>query len=441
MNTTASKVPTSATAVNTSGSRPRVLVADDSRVIRSAIKKILDSDFNVVLAESGDAAWGLLEHDNDFQMLVTDIEMPGIDGYELICRVRGSDQATLKQLPILTITGADDEQTKERAFACGATDFITKPIDGFQLKARVQSYARLDKSVRDITEKATQLEEQAINDPVTGLRSRRYFMQRGEQDMAFSLRNQQDTTIIRLDIDRYKEIYRKVGDDVNDRLLAWLADIVSANARVEDTAARVGGSKFAILATNTDMRNAKRLCQRIRDAIQAKPFLHEGKIIELTLSFGLSSLAQDKAQQVETLLDLAEQRVSRAGTDGGDRVCISVLGESAPNIEEVVLDMPVSVPEPNTALSPPMQAPVVERPIMSPIADALEIPGDDIPLENLDLSVTSVAEDNAYTVSQLISIDKALQLIANGQEKLLEPYLKTVLQQLKPLLDLAARKR
>lgn len=78
---------------------------------------------------------------------------------------------------------------------------------------------------------------------------------------------------------------------------------------------------------------------------------------------------------------------------------------------------------------------------MSPIADALEIPGDDIPLENLDLSVTSVAEDNAYTVSQLISIDKALQLIANGQEKLLEPYLKTVLQQLKPLLDLAARKR
>jgi two-component system, cell cycle response regulator len=437
MSTTASKVSASTPAANTSGTRPCVLVADDSRVIRSAIKKILDGEFEVVLVESGDAAWDLLSRENNVQMLVTDIEMPGIDGYELICRVRGSDQSKLKEMPILTITGADDEQTKERAFACGATDFITKPIDGIQLKARVQSYARLDKSVRDITEKATQLEEQAINDPVTSLRSRRYFLQRGEQDIAFCVRNQQDTTIIRFDIDRHKEIYRKYGDDVNDRIFAWLAGVVSADARTEDTVARVGGAKFAVLATNTDMRNAKRLCQRIREAIHAKPFLHDGKIVELTLSFGLSSLAQDKVQQVEALLELAEQRVIRAAADGGDRVCISVLGEIAPNIEEVVIDMPP--PAADTSPRAPVPEAVVELPTLSGLDD-LEIPGADVAVEAPDLGISEIAEADPH-VAHLISVDKVLQLIANGQEKLVEPYLKTVLQQLRPLLDLATRKR
>src|SRR5437868_1307240 len=165
--------------------RPRVLVVDDSRVIRLAIKKILEADFAVETADSGNAAWDLLSRGEVYKMLVTDIEMPGMDGYELICRIRGSDGAVFKDMPILTITGAEDEQTKERAFACGATDFITKPIDPIQLKVRAQAYVRLEQSARDLAEKAGQLEDQAIADPITGLRSRRYFLQRGEQDLAY----------------------------------------------------------------------------------------------------------------------------------------------------------------------------------------------------------------------------------------------------------------
>jgi diguanylate cyclase (GGDEF)-like protein len=367
-------------------------------------------------------------------MLVTDIEMPGMDGYELICHVRGSDNVELKKLPILTITGADDEQTKERAFACGATDFIIKPIDGIQLKARAQSYVRMESSARDMAEKATQLEDQAINDPVTGLRSRRYFLQRGEQDVALCSRNQQDLTVIRFDIDRFKEIYRKHGDDVSDRILAWLAGILSASARTEDTVARVGGAKFAILATNTEMRSAKRLCQRVREAMQAKPFLHNGKIVELTLSFGLSSLMQDRAQEVEALLELAEQRVAHAEADGGDRICISILGESAPNIEEVVLD----VPPPSAKPAAPAAR---EQAVIAALseADELEIPSMEV---GTNFVPQSTIEDVPPSVlADLISVDKALQLIANGQGRLVEPYLKTLMKQLKPLLELAIRKR
>jgi diguanylate cyclase (GGDEF)-like protein len=439
MRTTAPKTSSPPPAAAAPNANPRVLVVDDSRVIRSAIKKILDSDFEVVLAESGDVAWSFLARERDFKMLVTDIEMPGIDGYELICRVRGSDQAHLKDLPILTITGAEDEQTKQRAFACGATDFITKPIDGIQLKARAQSYTRLDQSARDLAEKATQLEEQAINDPLTGLRSRRFFLQRGAQDLAFCIRNEKELSVVRFDIDRYKELYRQHGDDVGDRILTWLAGIVSTNARVEDTVARVAGAKFAVLATATGMEESRALCQRLRDAIRSKPFLNNGAEIKITLSFGIASISQDHAHHIEPLLNCADERVARATIEGGDRVCVSVLGEVAPSIEELVLDLP-----------PPSEA----APTPAPTADnaaieSLSAPHDEIELPPVTESVKAVV--SAAPVEQpvvaldpfahLVSVDKALQLIASGQGKLLDPYLKYLSDQLRPLLDLIARRK
>lgn len=424
-----------------------MLVADDSRVIRQAIRKILDTDFEVVLAESGDAAWGFLARDQNFQMLVTDIEMPGMDGYELICRIRGSEGAQYKNLPVLTITGAEDEQTKERAFACGATDFITKPIDAMQLKARVHSYVRLEQSARDMAEKAAQLEDQAIIDPLTGLRSRRYFLQRGEQDLAYCVRNEKDITVIRFDIDRYKDIYRKYGDDVGDRILIWLAGVISANARVEDTVARVAGSKFAILATATDLAAAKTLCQRVRDAIRDKPFMLEGMVIDITLSFGLASLMQDRTKHIDELMKCSEERVSRAMSDGGDRVCVSVLGDTAPQIEEVVIDVPV--------VEEPLPEVVVPPATLAELPDELEIPGATESVApatpEFELGLESRAEPESPpqapvlpqgtddAVAQLLSIDKALQLIASGHAKLLEPYLYVLKQQLQPLLDLIAR--
>lgn len=415
--------------------RPRVLVVDDSRVIRSAIKKILDNDFEVVLAESGDVAWSFLAREHDFKMLVTDIEMPGIDGYELICRVRGSDQVQLKNLPILTITGADDEQTKQRAFACGATDFITKPIDGIQLKARAQSYMKLDQSARDLAEKASKLEEQAINDPLTGLRSRRYFLQRGTQDLAYCARNRKELTVVRFDIDRYKEIYRKFGDDVGDRILAWLAGIVSTNARVEDTVARVGGAKFAVLASSGGIDDARQLCERLRDALRTKPFMHNGDVIELTLSFGLACFSLERAQHIEPLLSLADERVSRAQLEGGNRICVSVLGEATPNIEEVVLDAPTpeSAPEPVSAQVPEkIDLPAVE------MAAAMDV----VASEPVPPPVSAALPDPASDpLSRLVSVDKALQMIAANQGNLLDPYLKLLAEQLKPLLDLIARTR
>jgi two-component system, cell cycle response regulator len=319
--------------------RPRVLVADDSRVIRMAIKKILGVDYDLVEVGDGASAWDHVREDAEIQALVTDVEMPNVDGYELICRIRGAEENRLRELPVIAITAADDEATKQRAFACGATDFIVKPIDAIQLKARVQAYVRYDQAARELTEKSMILEDQVIMDSMTGLCSRRYLNQRGGQDLAFSIRRGNDLSLVRVDIDHFKKLYKTYGDDISEDLLTWFAKLLSGCARTEDTVARIGGAQFAILASATSIANATTLCQRLQETVASQPYRHGNLTIPITLSMGMASLSQDRRDNIEELLKLAQQRLCHAQSEGGDRVCSSVLSDM--EVIEEVLAPPV----------------------------------------------------------------------------------------------------
>ena len=121
-------------------SRPQVLVVDDSRVIRKAIDRVLGQEFDLVEAEDGEAGWEVLAKDARTQVVISDIQMPRLDGYGMICRIRAADDPRLRTLPIIVITSAEDDTTKERAYACGANDFILKPIDSHQLLGCVQNH-------------------------------------------------------------------------------------------------------------------------------------------------------------------------------------------------------------------------------------------------------------------------------------------------------------
>lgn len=317
----------------------RVLVADDSRVIRKAISKILSNEFDLVESEDGEIAWNQLLTDKSIQVLVSDIEMPKLDGYSLICRIRASESERVRSVPIIVITGADDELTRERAFACGATDFIIKPIDGVQLLARTRAHAKLDQTTRKLEETATALEEQTAIDPLTQLHSRRYFNQRGVQDLAHAKRHHSDLSIIRIDIDNFRAHYKKHGDQVSDQILIWLAKILVATCRTEDTAARIGGGELAIIAPSSGRMEAAVLCERIRTAVTAEPFKSDSVSIPLTVSLGLSTLGRDPGETVEELLALADQRMTLAKAAGGNRLGISYQ-EEAPKPEEAVIEEP-----------------------------------------------------------------------------------------------------
>ena len=118
--------------------RPWVLIVDDSRVVRRTIMSALRQTYNVLEAENGAAGWGVLRQNSRIELVISDIEMPELDGYGLICKIRAVEDPALREVPVVVITSAEDEITRERAYACGANDFILKPFNINQLFSCVQ---------------------------------------------------------------------------------------------------------------------------------------------------------------------------------------------------------------------------------------------------------------------------------------------------------------
>ena len=129
--------------------KQRILVADDSRTVRASINKILRSHYEVIQAEDGEDAWQQLTQVPDIRMVISDIMMPKLDGYGLICRIRADELTGLQDLPILVITSSDDDITRERAHACGANDFIVKPVELSDLIERINFHTEAKLALGD----------------------------------------------------------------------------------------------------------------------------------------------------------------------------------------------------------------------------------------------------------------------------------------------------
>jgi len=312
----------------------RVLVVDDAQVMRRAVEKMLQSDYDVVLANDGEAGWEQLVRDSQIEMLITDMQMPLLDGYGLICRVRASDNARIRDLPIITITGAEDDETRIRAYACGSTDFIIKPFDKKLLSSRVHAYLRLKQASLLHANSATS-DSRAL-DPLTRLGSLGAFLEAGKGFFQKSRERGQDLSVAALDIDDFPALQRQHGAAA-DQLLVRAAGILTSTIRREDVVARVGESEFAVLIPETNRAQAMVLCERLRERIAAEPLIAATGPVSVSASFGLVTQSADAPETFEKSLVLVEQRLSQARSDGGNRVGVTLLSDVMPEPEEVIL--------------------------------------------------------------------------------------------------------
>lgn len=423
-----------ATPVNiAAAASARVLVVDDSPVIRQAIKKMLKSDFDVILAEDGETAWENLLQDEQIKLLITDIEMPRLDGYAFICRIRASDDARIRELPVITITGAEDEDIKARAYACGATDFITKPLDATQLHARVQAYVKFDPIGLPQGNGAVEPAGDTGVDALTKLPSGAYLIHKGKQDVAAAVSAGRDVSLIRLSIDNFKKIYTQHGNDVINPLLDWLAKILGSLINKEDIAARIGAAEFVLLANGTGRNEAMALCNGLRTAVSRAPFTYKKTALPITVSMGLVTLSVDRQRGIEEMLKLAEQRLSHAKSQGGDRVSVTDLSALMPEAEEMVITAPVGA----AASGPDPE---------------LKVEG--LSVEELEEMIKHETQKQKYTgpdrrapgsippdVVQLLSVDKALQMLSAGESAKVLPYLDGLVLQVVPLLEFYDKKK
>jgi len=304
--------------------KPRILAVDDSRVMRVAIKKILGKDYDVIEAEHGEDAWTYLMNDDSIQVVFTDLNMPYLDGYGLLDRMRQSDETRFQDMPVIIITGKeDDDAAKQQALDRGASDFISKPFESIQLQARAKAHINFKQTSSKLTNVEAKLERQAAVDEITGLGGQRYFCKAADDTIAYIKRHGGQYVLVRMDVDNFNQVFIKNGKQVADSLLKTIGQHLAKQVRQEDMLARVGLAKFAMFLRDTPMSTAVQCVERLRQTIASMKFkLSNQEVLQITVSIGLYEPDLDSDADIKKQIETTEQFLSQAIAKGGN-TCVS----------------------------------------------------------------------------------------------------------------------
>jgi diguanylate cyclase (GGDEF)-like protein len=299
-----------------------VLVVDDDRVGSQQIARELERHgYTVELAHEWTAALRLFSSET-VDLVLMDAVMPHVDGFKLTKVLR---ERSRSYVPIVFLTGLADAQARHQGVAVGADDFLSKPVDPFELQVRLTAMLRIRRLTQDLEAKSRALEALAHVDALTGVPNRRSFDQRLVEEVARARRYDHPLTLIMLDIDHFKRVNDVYGHAVGDALLAYFGRLLRATIRESDLAFRYGGEEFAVIAPNTATIAAVQLAERVRGAFeQGSP---DATIAgQQSVSIGLCALDQlplpaNDGQAIErALLVAADAALYRSKSGGRNRV-------------------------------------------------------------------------------------------------------------------------
>ncbi|AOU99119.1 diguanylate cyclase response regulator [Acidihalobacter yilgarnensis] len=311
--------------------RPRILIVDDSPTMCLAMSRLLAGDFEVVEANDGDAAWDIISSDASIQVVFTDLMMPAMNGFQLLRLIRESVHPRINQLPVIIITGhTDDERMQRRAMHLGATDFITKPFDSLQLRARARSYAHLDQTTRKLQRATKALELESTIDTLTGLANRQYLMKHGPELLSFAIRHATPISLLRINIDRFNVLEQKKGEGVAEKVMVNIARIIASCVRSEDTVARIGRADFAVLMLGAGVASARATAEKIHQIMRKTGYRSGQTRFRMTVSEGLVAPALTESLRFEEVLKVAESRLQRGMREGGDQLIFEQESDSGP---------------------------------------------------------------------------------------------------------------
>jgi diguanylate cyclase (GGDEF)-like protein len=291
-----------ATRVEEEMAQVLVLVVDDDRSTRSALRHTLQRDgFRVEEASDGAQALLMLKH---FQpdVILMDAVMPIMDGFTACAKIQ--EMPNGRSIPVLMITGLEDNLSVERAFAAGASDYIPKPIHFAVLSQRVRRITeanRAEKRIRHL----------AYNDLLTGLPNRTLFFDQLAQSLQQAETSAQSVAVLFLDLDRFKYVNDNLGHDVGDRLLVAVAQRVRRSVRNIDCVARLGGDEFTVVLAEIDGPAAAAAAAQNICRVLAAPFQIDGHDIFVTSSVGIAMYPHDGVD-VGTLVKHADTAMYRA---------------------------------------------------------------------------------------------------------------------------------
>jgi two-component system, cell cycle response regulator len=297
----------------------RILVVDDNRDnVEIIATRLRFRGYEIEESMDGHQALAMVQA-NPPDLILLDVMLPDIDGYEISRRIKGDDK--LPFIPIILVTARDTTQDKVAGLDAGADDYLTKPIDFPELEARVRSMLRIKRLQDELEEKNRELERLSISDGLTGLFNHRHIHGLLSDEFERAGRTGSMLSVAMLDFDHFKEVNDTYGHQAGDRVLEQMADILRENAREIDRLGRYGGEEFMVLLPGTDIEDAAVFVERLRRDIARRPFdIGDGQTLRMTVSVGLASYPDPRIASPETLVRLADDALYAAKSAG--RNCV-----------------------------------------------------------------------------------------------------------------------
>ena len=304
-----------------------VLLAEDDRIYRHILATWLRNwGYHVTLAEDGNQAWEILQHEPAPQLLIFDWIMPGIEGPELCRKVR---ELQLSPYPyILLLTSKDESKDIIFGLDAGADDYLVKPCDVGELRARVAVGTRVLNLQHELIRAREELRFGATHDALTGLWNRAAIVDLLSRELQREVRSHSSVGVMMLDIDHFKKVNDTYGHQIGDVVLREASARIQQALRSYDFVGRYGGEEFIAVLSECAPPDIQSTAERVRHALEASPILAGELSIPITISVGVAA-TKGQPRSVESLVSAADQALYSAKKNGRNRVEIEPASHAA----------------------------------------------------------------------------------------------------------------
>ncbi|MFA9454529.1 MAG: diguanylate cyclase [Candidatus Aminicenantaceae bacterium] len=296
----------------------KILIAEDDLITAKIIERHLQEwGYGVFIEKNGEDAWETLEQEN-IQIAILDWMMPKMDGLQLCQKVRASRSDPYTYLILLTARASTADIVE--GLNAGADDYITKPVEPAELRARLMTGIRIIELENKNKRLQIKLEKLAREDSLTGFLNKKNIHERLEEELSRGLREQQPISAVLLDIDRFKQINDTYGHNVGDEVLLEIAGRLRENVRRHDHIGRYGGDEILVLLWHTSTEHLRIVADRLCTCISRDPIPTDAGPLKVTVSVGGASSEDHFNISAEDMIKVADLALYDAKHQGRDRV-------------------------------------------------------------------------------------------------------------------------
>jgi PleD family two-component response regulator len=308
--------------------KARILIADDSRIVRATIAQHIRDRFDVREASDGEAAWQAMLLDSSIRVVITDLTMPKVDGFELIARARASKVQRIREMPLIVLSGADEQAECERAASLGATDFVLKGVKAAELISRLEVLIKLSSTREALAESRAALESSRTVDPDTDLLVLSFFDRQVDKLISFSRRNLADVAVVCIRVELSMPDSEAWEGEIEQRLRLVARSLAGA-IRMEDLASRSDRYEFCVATQSDGVASVLRFAARLRKILENVDAAGGG--VEVWTCIGVASLSEDMRLTAEQLRQISQKRAQQAQTGRSRRIVLGAADAGGGN--------------------------------------------------------------------------------------------------------------